>query len=569
MSDKLYNVVFNGTILPGQSKEEVKKKLAMLFKVDQQKIESYFSSKPVVVKSKVSKQVCDQYTAAFKKAGAQCMIKPVTEAKVPAAKPAVEASVVKPQKPTPQALSVSSVRQSDLTSQKPKAGVSGQPQKSAVQPKPVSQEEPDLLEGFAEQEQNADATIEMLKKKYQVTDQDNQGDTTSKAQQKQPYKNEDLFSAWNEELDDTSNELDRLFSNLTTISKDKDSQQPPSDKGMTGTVQFDDVEELVSRGFDTDTKTTKSLKGAVSDDLQGDLDDLFSSFSSQKGNSKGNVGSDLEDFDKGEHGDESTQFMLQPHLAIDKTDTPSQKEEKEEESTQFMFPPNVTAKDNDTRRRDDSDRTIEAPPFFDSKDFFGSSQDDIGTASNPSVLKPKKHTLFEEDTAFKASTDFGVTQPKTKRTALLLALVTAPLAWLYTYKQDLKKFWINIGLSVITAGLWGIVAWIWAIIDIARRPEEFYSSIEEDDKLGLIALITGVFGIFGGFIPAIVCGYVHLSRIKKSGGKLPGKRFALIGLILGIVPAVLLMTMIVLFAIYMEQVINFFMMLLGQGIEVG
>src|SRR3990172_7686944 len=107
MNDELYNIVFDGTILPGQSKEDVKKKLSTLFKIDQQKMESYFSSKPVVVKSNVSKQVCDQYTAAFKKAGAQCIIKPVAAASVSATKPSAEsgkpAHLQKPAVPPPAA----------------------------------------------------------------------------------------------------------------------------------------------------------------------------------------------------------------------------------------------------------------------------------------------------------------------------------------------------------------------------------------------------------------------------------------------------------------------------------
>jgi len=46
--------------------------------------------------------------------------------------------------------------------------------------------------------------------------------------------------------------------------------------------------------------------------------------------------------------------------------------------------------------------------------------------------------------------------------------------WLYTYKTDAWKFWVNLGLTVVTLGIWGIVAWIWAIIDQAVRPAPFF-----------------------------------------------------------------------------------------------
>lgn len=61
-----------------------------------------------------------------------------------------------------------------------------------------------------------------------------------------------------------------------------------------------------------------------------------------------------------------------------------------------------------------------------------------------------------------------------KTTAILLAVFFGALAWLYTYKTDSAKFWINNIVSVLTFGLWGIIAWAWAIIDYSVRPNEFY-----------------------------------------------------------------------------------------------
>jgi hypothetical protein len=63
---------------------------------------------------------------------------------------------------------------------------------------------------------------------------------------------------------------------------------------------------------------------------------------------------------------------------------------------------------------------------------------------------------------------------KSKTVAIVLAVLFASFAWLYTYKIDKRKFWINLLLYVATLGLWGIAAWIWAIIDTAGKDEAFY-----------------------------------------------------------------------------------------------
>ncbi|MBI4234621.1 MAG: zinc ribbon domain-containing protein [Chloroflexi bacterium] len=65
---------------------------------------------------------------------------------------------------------------------------------------------------------------------------------------------------------------------------------------------------------------------------------------------------------------------------------------------------------------------------------------------------------------------------KSKVVAILLAVFLGFWTWLYTYQRDGWKFWLNLGLSIVTLGIWGIVAWIWAIVAAAVRPEEFYAS---------------------------------------------------------------------------------------------
>ena len=66
---------------------------------------------------------------------------------------------------------------------------------------------------------------------------------------------------------------------------------------------------------------------------------------------------------------------------------------------------------------------------------------------------------------------------KQKMTAILLAVFLGFWTWLYTYRVDAWKFWLNLGLTVVTLGIWGIcVAWLWAVISTATRPEEFFEN---------------------------------------------------------------------------------------------
>ena len=65
-------------------------------------------------------------------------------------------------------------------------------------------------------------------------------------------------------------------------------------------------------------------------------------------------------------------------------------------------------------------------------------------------------------------------QPKSKTSAVLLAVFLGFWTWLYTYQKDAWKFWLNLILVIFTFGLWGFVAWVWAIVDVAIKPPKFY-----------------------------------------------------------------------------------------------
>lgn len=65
---------------------------------------------------------------------------------------------------------------------------------------------------------------------------------------------------------------------------------------------------------------------------------------------------------------------------------------------------------------------------------------------------------------------------KSKTTSVILVVFFGLFGWIYTYQRDAWKFWLNLGLTVVTIGLWSLVAWVWAIIDVAVRPAAWYEA---------------------------------------------------------------------------------------------
>ena len=74
--------------------------------------------------------------------------------------------------------------------------------------------------------------------------------------------------------------------------------------------------------------------------------------------------------------------------------------------------------------------------------------------------------------------------PKSKTVSLLLAVFFGFWSWLYTYKKDLIKFWICLGLMIGSAVVLGrvywvavityVIGWTMALIDAIRRPKSFF-----------------------------------------------------------------------------------------------
>ena len=70
---------------------------------------------------------------------------------------------------------------------------------------------------------------------------------------------------------------------------------------------------------------------------------------------------------------------------------------------------------------------------------------------------------------------------KEKSVAVVLAILCGPFAWLYVYRGNWWKFWLNIPLCLISPLLFlfpflPLLSWIWAIIDMAIRPASYFEN---------------------------------------------------------------------------------------------
>lgn len=73
--DGKYRLIFRGEILEGQHRAVVKRRLAEALKLDEARLETLFSGKPVVLKRDVDRKTAARYQAVFKKAGGQLRVK--------------------------------------------------------------------------------------------------------------------------------------------------------------------------------------------------------------------------------------------------------------------------------------------------------------------------------------------------------------------------------------------------------------------------------------------------------------------------------------------------------------
>ncbi len=99
MSDELFEVAFSGQIKEGAELEQVKAKLAAMFKADAAKLAHLFSGKRMLIKKNIDQATANKYKVALNNAGAVCEIKslsaaPELSATPVAAKPPAEAESV-------------------------------------------------------------------------------------------------------------------------------------------------------------------------------------------------------------------------------------------------------------------------------------------------------------------------------------------------------------------------------------------------------------------------------------------------------------------------------------------
>lgn len=82
MADR-FNIVFNGKTEPNQGIGDVKKRLAALLKLDVAGIARLFDGSAFTIKKNVDRATAEKYSQAFKRAGAICIIKPLSTASQP------------------------------------------------------------------------------------------------------------------------------------------------------------------------------------------------------------------------------------------------------------------------------------------------------------------------------------------------------------------------------------------------------------------------------------------------------------------------------------------------------
>ena len=111
MSEKRYQIVFEGELVPGSQHEAVRRNLAQLFKMDESKVEGLLSGKRVVLKKEADQATAMKFRAAMKKAGAVCHLVSLDEPE--------EITPAPPPEPEPAQPSASAAPAADTAAQQP------------------------------------------------------------------------------------------------------------------------------------------------------------------------------------------------------------------------------------------------------------------------------------------------------------------------------------------------------------------------------------------------------------------------------------------------------------------
>ena len=74
MSDQLFEVAFSGQVSTGANPDEVKARVAKMFKADDAKLAQLFSGKRIVIKKNIDQATAAKYQTALNRAGAECEV---------------------------------------------------------------------------------------------------------------------------------------------------------------------------------------------------------------------------------------------------------------------------------------------------------------------------------------------------------------------------------------------------------------------------------------------------------------------------------------------------------------
>ncbi|MEP5568295.1 MAG: hypothetical protein ABJN62_10710 [Halioglobus sp.] len=88
--DPLYNIYYSGELLEGHELDQVRAKLAKLFKASDSTLDKLFSGSPQLVKRECDKATAIQYKKAMENAGAKPLIKALEAVQTPPPEPASE-----------------------------------------------------------------------------------------------------------------------------------------------------------------------------------------------------------------------------------------------------------------------------------------------------------------------------------------------------------------------------------------------------------------------------------------------------------------------------------------------
>jgi hypothetical protein len=94
MSDELFEVAFSGQIDDGADLDEVKAKVAAMFKADETKLAHLFSGKRIVIKKNIDAQTANKYQTALGRVGAKCEVKSLSVSDEVAPSPSPEPGAV-------------------------------------------------------------------------------------------------------------------------------------------------------------------------------------------------------------------------------------------------------------------------------------------------------------------------------------------------------------------------------------------------------------------------------------------------------------------------------------------